>query len=434
MIISNTGVIKDKKSPPKFRLLAVGDCIPGGRAEKYFIDRGNNPIFDEIKPLLSNADIVLFNLETALCHGGNPILKCGANFHVNPETAWGLKDAGFNLAALANNHILDYGHEGLEETICALDDAKIAHHGAANTRDEAIRPLFREINGVKISFLNYAEGEFSKLGADGSGAAPLDFIDNKEAIEKARDTSDIVVVSVHAGNEYQHFPSPWIQKLYRQFIAYGATVVIGNHTHIPQGMEWYKEGLIVYSMGDFIFEYGDDHGTCTTFIIELDFDIEGITSARIHPIRKNDNVRMSFLKGREQELFINHLNRLSKPLVNHDQLTELWEQGLIRRLESFYADKLKKNISLVFSKRKEKEFAAGFLYNMFDCPSHQQALRTVFSLIHNDKFEKDKTIQEYLTHLNHTLEILGQQEPIESPRGYQLYINRIRNFVYRMFG
>ena len=62
----------------------------------------------------------------------------------------------------------------------------------------------------------------------------MDAVANKEAIETAKLSNDIVVVSVHAGNEYQHFPSPWIQGIYRKYISYGATVVIGGHPHIPQ--------------------------------------------------------------------------------------------------------------------------------------------------------------------------------------------------------
>lgn len=433
MIFSNNGTINLRETPSKFRLLAVGDCIPGGRTESLFKSRSENSILGELKPLLSEADIVLFNLETPLCQTGGPIPKCGSNFRIAPETAYGLKAAGFNVAALANNHILDFGPEGIEETISTLKRAKILYHGAGNTPNEAKRPLECNINGVDVTFLNYAEGEFSKLTIEGKGAAPLELVDNKAAIEKAKEASDIVVVSVHAGNEYQHFPSPWIQSVYRQFISFGADVVIGHHPHIPQGMEWYQNGLIVYSLGDFMFEYRNDRGTCVTLILELWFDGEGMTSVRIHPIRKNVDASMSFLRGMERRFFINHINRLSEPLNNIQSLTQLWEQGVIRRFEGFYIEKLKKNISLVgSSKDKEKKFAAGFLFNMFDCPSHREALKTVFTLIHNGRFAKDPILQEYLASLDNMLEILSHPESLESSKAYRNYFKKLKNVAGRI--
>lgn len=409
-MISETGVILKDSQPQQLKLLVVGDTLPGGRAELSFSEPSENPLLERIQPKLLDCDLLLFNLEAPLCKSGKPIFKCGSNFQISPEAALGLKTAGFNVATLANNHIMDFGPEGLHETIQTLDNVGIVHLGAGDSLEESLRPLELEINGVKIAFLNWAEGEFSKSGPDGCGAAPMDDVLNKEAIQSARSASDIVVVSVHAGNEYQHFPSPWLQDTYRNYISWGATVVIGGHPHIPQGLEWHEEGLIVYSMGDFFFEYQNDVGTCVTHLLELGFNNKGIVAASLHPMRKEPDASMAPLDGDDKKIFINHLNDLCKPLGSRKMLSALWEQGVIRRSETFYVEKFKRNVALAFSEKNGNSFAAGFLFNMFDCPSHVEALKSTFSMIYSGNYKKDRKIQDFLDTLNKTLEYLSHKE------------------------
>ena len=413
---SNEGKYVLDDNPKKFNLIAVGDCVPGGRTEHYFKTGRVEALLGEIRLIFSGADFILFNLETPLCLKGSPIPKCGENFRVNPGTVSGFKQAGFNVAALANNHIFDYGIKGLEETLNALDAAKIFRHGAGTTYEEATKALCLEANDIKISFLNFAEGEFSRIRSNQWGAAPIDLLSNQAAIEKAKAENDILIVSVHAGNEFQHFPSPWIQSIFRKYVDFGADVVVGHHPHIPQGIEHYKNSIIIYSLGDFMFEYLEDPGTCVTFALDIQFSEKGINSIVIHPIRKNKDAKMIFLRDKEKVGFVNHINRISEPLENPIELEQLWEQGVIRRFEKFYVDKLRRNICFVNSIGRQTEFAAGFLYNMFDCPSHRQALKTAFRLLHQGKFEKNKTIQKYLTYLYLTLEILGQHDSLEPYR------------------
>jgi poly-gamma-glutamate capsule biosynthesis protein CapA/YwtB (metallophosphatase superfamily) len=409
-LISESGTLREREINPPVRLMVVGDTIPGGRAEREFFSPSQNRLLSGIQPILSGGDLLLFNLEAPLCSSGEPISKCGTNFRISPKTAIGLKAAGFSVATLANNHVMDFGPEGLEQTISALNDAGINHLGAAMSQKDASKALQLQIKGLKIAFLNWADGEFSKLRAGGSGAAPMDSAANKEAIQEARKSSDVVVLSVHAGNEYQHFPSPWIQEIYRAYITYGASVVVGSHPHIPQGLEWYRDGLIVYSMGDFFFEYQEDTGTCVSHILEIGLQGGNIVSAKVHPVKKNGDARVIPLDGTEKIQFIEHLNRLSRPLESPEEMTLLWEQGVIRKMENFYADKLIRNMRLVFSEKKGKEFAAGFLFNMFDCQSHSHALQTAFSLMHQGKYRKDERVQKSIETLNRTLEILSGRE------------------------
>jgi len=414
MNFDDGGMLVLNEDPTSLTLVAVGDIIPGGQTEQYFKTSNCDHLLGETRQLFANADLVLFNLESPLCSNGSPIPKCGPNHKADPACAYGLKAAGFNIASLANNHILDYGKQGLEETLKALDEAGILRHGAGNSYAEATRLLNVKSSNLNIAFLNFAEGEFSSIETgSGSGAAPIDMLSNSMEITKARKLSDIVIVSVHAGNEYQHFPSLWVQGLYRKYIDFGADIVIAHHPHIPQGIEFYGSGLIAYSLGDFMFEYLNDPGTCVTFALEIQFAGKAVKSAHIHPMRKGKDRKMAFLAGKEKRLFIDHMNKISEPLGRREELRRLYNQGIVRRFESFYFEKLRKNLPLSVSTKRGKEFAAGFLFNMFECRSHSEALQTIFSMLHAGKYSKDAATQELISGFNHTLEVLAQHRMVE---------------------
>lgn len=413
------------------RLVAVGDVIPSGRVEGAFSSGNAKHVLGDTSQIFTESDLVLFNLETPLCNSGLPIAKCGANFKTYPKVAKGLKSINFGIAALANNHIMDQGKDGLKNTLECLDEAGILRHGAGLSSQEARKPLIVDTKRVRIAFLNFAEGEFSKISHSMGGAARLDPLVNKIDIETAKKDSDIVIVSVHAGKEFQHFPSPRIQDLYRVFISYGADLVIGNHPHIPQGVEHYQNGLIAYSCGDFLFEYGQDPGTCITFALEIGLDRNGVTAVKIQPIRKRPDAIMELLAGVEKQKFINHMNRISRPLKNRKDLKKLYEQGIIRHFDLFYGHNLKKHINNIDASDSRRQTAGEFLYNMFDCPSHRYALKTVFKLIYQGRYEVDNATQEYLKELYGCLEFLGRQESLEPWKKPESILQRLRKRIRR---
>lgn len=410
---SQNGEYQFKDAAACFTLIALGDVIPAGRLEDLLSNAKAQDVVKDIRNTLKKADHVLFNLEAPLCKQGTPREKCGANFKIDPVAADGLKEMNFSVAALANNHIMDYGEEGLERTLETLDRVGILRHGAGMSQEEARKPLLLDTKCGKISFLNFAEGEFAKIGQDGGGAARIESLCNKEDIVEAKKNSDFLVVSVHAGKEFQHFPSPWIQGLYRGFIDHGVDLVIGHHPHIPQGLERYKDRLIAYSLGDFMFEYGQDPGTCITFALEVGFSKEGIASVQIHPIKKRHDLKLSPLSGKDKHTFIDHINEISNPLTDGTALQRLYEQGLIRHFDYFYMHNLKLKMEQMHKSEAQTKESATFLYNMFDCPSHREALKTVFRLMYQGDYKKDKKTQDYLTGLYKCLETLGEHESLE---------------------
>ncbi len=429
MLFSDDGVYNLNVVDPALNIMAVGDIVPGGRTEALFINDQAKVLLGNTWRLFAESDFVLYNLEAPLTKRGKPISKCGSNFRTSSKVAKGLYKAGFNIASIANNHILDYGPEGIDDTKTALDDAQIYWHGAGNNYHEANKPLKLCKNDIRLTLLNYAEGEFSKTIGNSAGAAQIDLSLNKEAIELARQDSDFIIVSVHAGKEYQNFPSPWIQELYRHYISFGADVVIGHHPHIPQGIEHYKNGIIAYSLGDFMFEYENDLGTSATFALDIVFGGKSIHSLQIIPMRKEKNGVMSLLEGHDKQTFIRHINQLSAPLGNAAEMKKLHSQGIIRHFNRFYYPKLKDNILKIQNGKTGQEEAGKFLYNMFDCPSHREALRFAFEMKYTNTFIEDPVIQNYLTALFHALETIGLQTAVEPYCSKQNFSQRLKTYL-----
>lgn len=429
MFFSKIGTYTIHAEEPALNLVAVGDIVPGGRTEAFFMDCQTQALLGNTWQLFSKSDFVLFNLEAPLTQRGRPISKCGSNFRVSPDVAKGLYNGGFNIASLANNHMLDYGPEGIQDTKAALSDAQINWHGAGKNSQEANKPLKLTKNGIRLTLLNYAEGEFSKTTGSSAGAAQIDMSSNEKAIKDARQHSDFIIVSVHAGKEFQHFPSPWIQDLFRKYISLGADVVIGHHPHIPQGIEHYQSGIIAYSLGDFMFEYKRDPGTCATFALEIIFGKKNIHSIKIFPMRKEENGTMALLEGHDQQAFIHHMNQLSAPLTDTAEVKKLHSQGIIRHFNRFYYPKLKEKILDIEANTVEPEEAGIFLYNMFDCPSHREALKLAFEMKYTNTFKEDPVIQNYLTERFHALEKIGFQTAIEPYGAKKRFSHRLKAYV-----
>ncbi|MCA1685567.1 MAG: CapA family protein, partial [Planctomycetia bacterium] len=181
-------------------------------------------------------------------------------FRAHPRVMDGLRH--FDAVSLANNHTGDFGHAALIETLYRLNRAGIPAFGAGLDRNEAHAPLIIETNGVKVALLGYNEFRpyFFEAGPTTPGCAwSLDEPQVVADIKAARPKADVVITFMHWGEEYILHPNDRQKAMARTMIDAGADVVIGNHPHVVQGAEYYKGKLIVYSLGNFVFdEYIDD--------------------------------------------------------------------------------------------------------------------------------------------------------------------------------
>jgi poly-gamma-glutamate synthesis protein (capsule biosynthesis protein) len=277
---------------------AVGDISLARQVVDRMQADGADYPYALIAPLV-DGDIGFANLEGALTERGEPWPK-GYNFRTPPRFAPGLARGRFNVVTLANNHMLDYGVIGMQDTIAALDAAGIKHAGAGDNRAQAaLTPAIVEAHGLRVAFvacvLTPTEGGGFDIQAWGAGAgapgiAVCDAALLREAIAGARKAADFVVVAVHAGTEYDNAPNATQRELAEVAMGAGADVYLGAHAHVVQPVERRGAQLIAWGLGNFIFDL--DSADLANIprprvSLILDFTLTkgaGVTSYRVIPV------------------------------------------------------------------------------------------------------------------------------------------------------
>lgn len=236
--------------------------------------------------ILKRATVLVGNLEAPLSKRGAEYTKKTWILRADPRTVDSLVIAGFDVLTLANNHIMDYGPIALQDTLAALDNAKIARAGAGMNRDEARQPAFLTTpDGTKFAFLSYSLTYPEIFWANSTRPGtpygdPSFFIPD---IKKAKTLVDHVVVSFHWSAELQYYPSAYQINYGHLAIDAGASVVLGHHPHVLQGIEIYKDGLIAYSLGNYVFGSYSKR-VKDSIILEIDCAKDSLIQAKIYPI------------------------------------------------------------------------------------------------------------------------------------------------------
>ena len=211
-------------------------------------------IGEELKNFMDNASYRIFNLEVPLTDEEIPIMKCGPNLIAKTDSIEGYKALGVNLLTLANNHILDQDVQGLISTIRILDRAGINHLGADIDVASAAKPYVFDFNNRKIGVYACAEHEFSIATENRPGANPFDPLWSLDHVAELRGSVDYVIVLYHGGKEHYRYPSPMLQKTCRRLVDKGANLVICQHSHCIGCEEKYRDNMIGYGQGNFLFD------------------------------------------------------------------------------------------------------------------------------------------------------------------------------------
>lgn len=238
------------------KLFIAGDVVPKGIMPEDF-KANRERIFGPVKPFINNADFSVVNLEAPIIRGEKtPIQKSGPCLGVAASTVNVLKDVGFNVFTLANNHFFDQGQMGVEATIetCLAQAVNIV--GGGKTEENARIPLILENDGKSVAIINACEHEFSIASKDHGGSNALDLIKMQEDIANARSKADHLVLILHGGIEHYQYPTPRMKRWYRHFVDLGADAVINHHQHCINGYEVYKSKPIFYGLGNFYFPWG----------------------------------------------------------------------------------------------------------------------------------------------------------------------------------
>ncbi len=281
--------LKETSDDVLVHLVAVGDLMLD-RSLSVALQQGNIDYpFTNVSESLLEADLTIGNLESALGDIGEPAKK-RYQFRAPPEAAESLASAGFDIISLANNHAMDFGHEGLLQGMELLNEQGIKTTGAGINAQAAHAPALVEVNELKMAFLSYVHVPVEAItGFDTAdwtatdtspGLAWADPEQIASDVHNAQNQSDLVVVLLHSGHEYVAAPSePQVAAAHAAIDA-GADLVIGHHTHVLQGIEFYEDGVIIYGTGNFAFEIDGDPQTA---LFHIWMDQDGVRQIEIDP-------------------------------------------------------------------------------------------------------------------------------------------------------
>lgn len=242
------------------RIIVAGDVCPRNRVADYIKREDYGFLFDEVRALIESADYSIVNFESPVVKGdAKPIEKQGPNLKCTPKTVKALQWAGFNCMTLANNHFLDFGSKGVQDTITEIELFGLDHVGGGHNLTEAGLTLYKIIEGQTLAIINCCEHEFSIATKDTPGSNPLNLVRQYYSIQEAKKKADYVLVIVHGGHELFQLPSPRMVETYRFFIDSGADAVINHHQHCYSGYETYKGSPIIYGLGNFLFDISPVH-------------------------------------------------------------------------------------------------------------------------------------------------------------------------------
>lgn len=298
-----------KENENEIRLIAVGDVMLSRSVEKTMIGKKNFKYpFIKTAELTSGADIAFGNLETPII-SGKPVNPSEMMFRADPRSIVGLKYAGFDVLSLANNHIMNFGKRGLEETVKELDGAGIKHAGAGIGQDNIYQGAAVTVKGVKFLFLAFTYNTDIRKDPKGVeyGVSNMDKEKMQGAVKKAKEEADVIIVSMHAGTEYKTKSGSFQQDFAHSAIDAGADLVIGHHPHVVQEVEEYNGKYIIYSLGNFVFDQMWSNETRLGAVAEIIFDGKEIKNVRFEAVKIFDYSQASLIEGKESERIFERL-------------------------------------------------------------------------------------------------------------------------------
>lgn len=367
------------------KIAIAGDFVP---ASARFVSAT-----EEVKEFLCHADFRIINLECPLTNRGKAIAKIGPNIRADPSCISGLTKLGVDVVTLANNHVNDYGADGIADTLDACRSESIRIVGAGMDICEASKPIVLEKYGERIAILNFVHREFCVAGEGNAGANPFDIIHVLRSIDEARKIADGMVVIIHSGLEGVHYPSPHSVRNLR-FIAeqQGVRAVVRHHSHAIQGAEVWKGVPIYYGLGNFFFPYGNQSASWKNglmLMVDVPSNRPALTSRMF--VEFDDN---GSLKGTSDgEWCESVFGDSSDAIADGGKLKAIW-QGVVRQSSRFYLGSLYSPGDMarrilvrlgVFGRMVPNRRQLLFLKNRISCETHAEVLEDVVDQLMRDK-------------------------------------------------
>ncbi len=299
-----------EQAKDKILLKAVGDIMLSRKIGTYIDANGVDYPMAQVADYLKDADMTMGNLESPISNNGTPLPGKGIWFRAKPESVEALTAAGFDLLTVANNHALDYESPALLDTLNILKTAGITAIGGGENISQAKKFAICQVGNVNIAVLAYSQmtdiywdiKHPRKLAATDTlpGINPYNIDTIVADIAEAKKEADIIIVTVHWGIEYANLPEAYQRQDAYAMVDAGANVIIGHHPHVIQGVETYKDGLIAYSLGNFVFDQEHREDARQGLVLELELSPWGWVSASFVPIYIAEG-QTTFATGSQQE-------------------------------------------------------------------------------------------------------------------------------------
>jgi poly-gamma-glutamate synthesis protein (capsule biosynthesis protein) len=299
--------------------VAAGGDVIGARQVGAFIDaEGGEAVFAKVREHLSDADIAFVNLESPLSDKGAANAQKDVTFRGRPALVKGLRSAGIDMVSMANNHALDWGAAALTDTLARLQAEQIQAAGAGADLAAARRPAVVETPSGEVALLAFSNvlpaGFPAGESRPGINPARPDRARVLADIKAAAAEYDWVLVSIHWGVEYKSEAAAEQQDLARAAVDAGAHLVLGHHPHVIQGLELYKDRLIAYSLGDFVFDHYSRE-TGEAFVLRVRMATSGPPEVKVVPVYLDDRYGIpEVVEGEAADRILERLQRLSRSL------------------------------------------------------------------------------------------------------------------------
>lgn len=351
----------------------------------------------DLHRMLDKGDINIVNFEAPIYSSSSqPILKSGPSLYQDPDGPQFLIKNKFNVFTLANNHIMDFGKDAALKTINSFGNSITLGCGSW---DDAYKYKIIEIEDLRIGFISLTQYEFGVLGEkcyNSFGTAWLGHSCVDELILEAKKHCDYLILLPHAGLEHFDYPLPELRSIYRHFINIGADTVIGNHPHVPQPWENYGDGIIVYSLGNFVFD---------SLAPQNKYWHNGLMAQLKITTGKKINVeihQIAFYKDKREvdschdEYFEQHLNSINHIFKNAGRYIQEVNQhclsleylynyqfensGYIRPNIRKYSRAILTRLKSKVFKSKDKEYNPAHYINNLRCEPHRWVMSRIFEL------------------------------------------------------
>ena len=319
---SESAAAQSYKNPGPYSvsLTTTGDLIFWREVADYIDANGGASAMANIADMLSQSDLTISNLESPLSdNDSEPVYDKDVYIIGRPAAIESITNSGIDIVSLANNHIMDYTGPALQDTLNALDENGILHAGAGMNEAEADKIVETTVNGVSIAFFSWTDIVPDNYVAyddqPGVASARLNMNDALKRVREAKETHDVVIVAMHWGIEYQDYIDDYTQRdPAHQLADAGADVILGNHPHVLEGIEFYNGSLIAYAHGNCVFrqafEFGNTH---ESYVLNFDITQDGIQNLVAIPLYLDDEYGIpSVATGEQAQTTLSRLAEISE--------------------------------------------------------------------------------------------------------------------------